>query len=161
MNDAETKAALEYVTTNAQALPEALAIRTTHWSTSGIVRVGQRREIEVGRSCELMWRVGPITRSWALIRRPQKSTASLVGAKLVPDVAGVYVVTLTIAGLVRTIELVAIAAALADLIGPADGPNDRLKTLRGRLNDGRTTESIIAALETSPPTWGDLASPAR
>jgi hypothetical protein len=159
MTENETRDLLDYTTTDAHALDKGLAIRAWHWSLSGLIAPGKRREIEVGRRVELVCRIAT-TRTWQLTRRPPRSSASLDGARLVADVPGVYIVRCDLGGWLRDVELVAIDNALADRIGSADGPNDRLKTLRSRLNDGRTVESIINALE-STAGWGDLACPAR
>ena len=158
-NESEMTALLESTTRDACSLRDGIALRTWHWSTSGILLTGKRREIEVGRRSELVCRIA-ITRTWQLLRRPARSTSSLESSRLVPDVAGVYVVRCDLEGWIRDVELVAIDAAMLDKIGPPTAPNDRMKTFRCRINDGRSLDSIAAALESAPRTWGDLASPA-
>jgi hypothetical protein len=160
MNQAEMEALLLCQVDDPRGLGEAVAIRAYHWAHSGVVRPGQRREIEVGRGVELVSRLCS-TRSWSLARRPPASACDLHGARLAADVPGVYVVHLEISGFVRSVELVAVSSALLGRIGPRDGMNDRALTLRCRINEpGRTTAELVSALEADPPTWGALAAPA-
>ena len=158
MNQAEIEALLVSKVENASTLAEIVGIRAAHWAHSGIVRPGQRREIEIGRRVELVCRL-VATRLWRLARRPAASCAVLDARRLVADAPGLYVVELELSGFVRPVELVAVPTALLDSIGPRNGLNDRALTLRCRINNpGVTPQSLAAALEGDPPEWGTLAA---
>lgn len=144
-----------------RGLNQAVAIRAPHWAHSGIIGPGERRELTVGLPVDLICRLGAIGARWGLTRRPPGSSAEIHGTRLKPDVPGLYVAALEIAGFVRAVALAAVPVALLDRIGPAGGTNDRALTLRSRLNDpSLTTEALIRALESNNPAeWGGLAAP--
>lgn len=143
-----------------RALNQAVAMRAPHWAHSGIIGPAERREVLVGKRYELISRLGSVTAKWCLERRPAGSRAELDGSRLVADRPGGYAVSIELGGFVRVVLLLAVTTALLDRIGPADGTNDRILTLRARLNDPtNTTEELIAALETNTPeAWGQLAA---
>ena len=144
-----------------RGLAQAVAIRAPHWAHSGIIGPRERREILVGRRVELICRMATPTTEWTLARQPATSRARLDGSRLVADMPGGYAVALDVGGFVRVIHLLAVTAELLDRIGPGVGQNDRVLTLRSRLNDhGRDFDSLARALETNTAeAWGALAAP--
>ena len=160
-SEEETAALLDSHIDDPRGLREAVAVRAIYWRHSGILAPGQRQEVEAGSYVDLICRIALPRRSWRLVRRPTGSRAELNEYRLRADVAGVYEVELHLAGFVRLIEIAAVPSVLLDRIGPRGGINDRVLTLRSRINDPNiTTEWLARVLESRDPgQWGALASP--
>lgn len=158
-NEQEAEALLAYRTENVAGLERAIAIKHWHWSLVHVIRPGARVEAEVGKRLQLVCRFHGIV-EWSVVRRPSGAQASMNANAFTPDRAGLYVARVSIHGFSRDVEVCCVPTALLDKIGAPAGVNDRCKTLRCRLNDGRTTEDIINALE-GTNGWGTLASPAH
>lgn len=157
----ETAALLESQIDDPRGLSESIAVRAVYWRHSCVLAPGQRQEVEVGSYVDLVCRIGLPHRRWRLVRRPSGSRAELNEYRLRADAPGVYQVELHLAGFVRTVEIVAVPSALLERIGPRGGINDRVLTLRSRLNDPNvTTEWLCQALESNNPAeWSSLSAP--
>jgi|GEM_PF-5067042 len=147
-NEAEMSELLEYRTTDVRALDRAIGVKAWHWSLSGIVPEGQRRECEVGKRVQLVCRIGPMTHAWGLLV-PDGSKTVVSGGAFVPDKPGAYTAMLTIGGFARTVSFFAAPPELYAKIGPPDGVNNPWLVLRGRLNDG-AAEAARRAQEVEP-----------
>mgnify|MGYP000428942881 CR=1 FL=1 len=156
---------LSSVIDDPRGLAQSVAIRAPYWAHSCLVPPGQRTELEVGTSLGLICRLSSVNAVWRLVRRPTASRATLHGTRLQADAPGVYQVTLELGGFVRLLAFVAVTPEQLDRIGPRAGLNDRLLTLRSRINEpSLTTAALVAALETLPPnheTLGQLLARAR
>lgn len=137
-------------------LEQALCVEGVHPATSGAIREGHRREIQVGELLRFTLAVDT-TRTWTLVRAPEGSKATLLQAQLMPvDLPGLYVVRCTIlGGFSRDVEIVAFTEKALDCLGAKNMVGDRRLVARSIINDARATrESLSAALEGELPGFG-------
>lgn len=129
------------------SLDNALRVDGVHPATSGVILCGQRREIACGEVLRFDLMVGGL-RTWELVRAPEGSKASFIGAQLAQTEApGVYVVRCVLSGgFSREVDIVAFPDKALDLLGPKSMiGGDRRLVARGIINDPRATRATIAA----------------